>query len=98
VPFEQGFRFATQGVYTGITATSLSDLLAKLEGIDPDALFFHYQRGDFQRWIRNTLGDDDLADRIELVNRTIFNQQTISLDELRNDLKRIIQKRIAELK
>ena len=97
VPYEQGFHFTTQGIYMGITATSLSDLLAKLDNIDFDSLSFHYQRGDFQKWIRDTLGDDDLADRIDLANRTIFSQQVFSLDELRNSLRKIIQNRIGEL-
>ena len=97
VPVKEGFHFSTEGVYTGITAISLFDFLDKLETVDLDSLFFHYQRGDFQKWIMNTLGDTDLADRIELTTRTIFSQQTISMEELRYSLRQIIEKRIAEL-
>jgi hypothetical protein len=96
VPFEEGFHFSTENVYSGVTAVSLFDFLGKLETIDLGSLFFHYQQGDFQKWVMNTLGDTELADRIELSNRTIFNQQTISLEELRYSLRQIIEKRIAE--
>ena len=96
VPFEEGFHFTTENADTGITAISLFDLLGKIETVDLDSLFFHYQRGDFQKWIMNTLGDTDLAERIELTNRIIFSQQTISLEELRYSLRQIIAKRIAE--
>ena len=35
VPYETGFHFSTEnGVYTGITAVSLSDFVLKLETID----------------------------------------------------------------
>jgi hypothetical protein len=98
VSFEEGFHFSTKTVYAGITAISLLDFLGKLKTVNLDSLFFHYQRGDFQKWITHTLGDTDLADRIELTNRTIFNQQTIFLEELRYFLRKIIEKRIAEFK
>jgi hypothetical protein len=97
VPSENGFHFSTEGVCSGITAISLFDFLGKLETVDLDSLFFHYQRGDFQKWIANTLGDTDLAERIELTTRTIFSHQTFSLEELKNSLRKIIEKRISEL-
>lgn len=97
VPVGEGFHFSTENVGTGIIAISLFDFLSKLETINLDSLFFHYQRGDFQKWIKNTLGDTDLAERIELTTRIIFSQQTISLEEVRYSLREIIEKRIAEL-
>ena len=93
VPFETGFHFTTQnGVYTGITAVSLPDFALKLQTIDADSILFHYPRGDFQKWIQDTLGDKELA------NRMCFIQANLSGEELRNQLLKIVQKRISELK
>jgi hypothetical protein len=93
VSFEKGFHFNTEkGVYIGMTAISLFDFAAKLETIDENSILFHYTRGDFQKWIQDTLGDEELA------NRMCFIQRDISGDKLRSQLVKIVQKRIAELK
>lgn len=92
VSLEQGFRFSTEKGNTGITAISLSDFNAKLETIDVNSVLFHYPRGDFQKWINDTLGDKDLA------NRMCFVQTGLSGEHIRKHLLRITQKRITELK
>jgi hypothetical protein len=93
VPFDKGFHFTTEkGVYTGITATSLPDFATKLEIIDENSVLFHYPRGDFQKWIQDTLGDEELA------NRMCFIQPNISGEKLRKQLVKTVQKRITELK
>lgn len=93
VSFEKGFHFNTEkGIYIGITATSLSDFAAKIETIDENSILFHYPRGDFQKWIQDTFGDEELA------NRMCFIQREISGEKLRSQLLKIVQKRITELK
>jgi len=89
VPFEHGFHFVTKpGTYTGTTAISLADFAEKLQTIDVDSILFHYPRGDFQKWIEDTLGDRELA------NHLCFIKTGISGEELRKQLVRIVQKRI----
>ncbi len=89
VPFEHGFHFTTgNGVYTGNTAISLADFAQKLETVDVDSILFHYPRGDFQKWIDDTLGDKQLA------NQMCFIKTSISGEELRNQLIKLVQKRI----
>jgi len=69
VPFENGFHFYTTiGGYTGITATSLSDFAAKLQIIPTESIIFHFQRKDFEKWIRHTIKDIALAERISRTN------------------------------
>jgi hypothetical protein len=93
VSFEKGFHFNTKnGVYIGMTATSLSDFAVKIETIDENSILFHYPRGDFQKWIQDTLGDEELA------NRMCFIQRGISGEKLRSELSKMVQKRITELK
>ena len=93
VQFEQGFHFTTKnGVYMGLTATSLTDFASKLETVDVDSILFHYPRGDFQKWIEDTLGDTELA------NRLCFVKTNLSGEQLRKELVKIVQKRLNELK
>jgi hypothetical protein len=86
------FTSITKGIYTGITATSLADFAAKLETIDENSILFHYSRGDFQKWMQDTLGDEEFA------NRMCFIQRGISGEKLRRELLKMVQRRITELK
>ena len=65
VSFENGFHFYTAiGNYTGITATSLSEFAAKLTLVPMESIAFHFQRKDFENWIKYTIRDAALAERI----------------------------------
>ena len=93
VPSENAFYFCTaEGVYTKVSAISLEDFAAKLDGIDDSSILFHYPRGDFQAWIRDTLKDNVLAGRM------CFVQRGISGEQLREELSKMVQTRISELK
>jgi|SRR5665647_178137 len=92
VSHEEGFHFTTEkGVDTGITATSLSDFAGKLETIDVNSVIYHYSRGDFQKWIHDTLGDKALS------NQLCFVEPDSSGEKVRKQLLRMVQKRISEL-
>jgi len=93
VASEKGFYFCTaEGVYTGISAISLEDFAYRLDDIDESSILFHYPRGDFQAWIRDTVGDSELADKMFFIQRNISGQQ------LRLELLKMVQLRISELK
>jgi hypothetical protein len=69
VPFENGFHFYTAiGNYTGITATNLSEFATKLQIIPLESITFHFQRKDFEKWIKYTIRDVALAERISKTN------------------------------
>ncbi len=93
VPYENGFHFNTPtGDYTGTTALSIEDFAEKLKSVDADSVAYHYYRGDMQRWIDETLGDRDFA------NHLCFIQRDISKEQLRQDLLKLLDKRITNLK
>ncbi len=92
VPNEQGFHFTTEnGASLGVTATSLLDFADKLEIVDVNSVVFHYRRGDFQKWIYDTLGDKALS------NQMCFVEQDASGEKVRKQLHRMVQKRITEI-
>ena len=93
VPHDKGFHFFTDlGRSTGETATSLETFAQKLERINADSVKFHFQRSDFQNWIRTTVGDGVLAERINHVSGQI------TVEDLRNELVKTVQKRISQLR
>ena len=79
------------GHYTGETATSLCSFLRELDAIDVQSIKFHFDRGDFQKWIKLTLGDEELARQVDGI------EKKTQEEPLLEKLKQIVQKRISEL-
>jgi len=93
VPHDKAFYFYTDlGCYTGEAATDLVAFAQKLETISADSIKFHFQRNDFQNWIKTTVGDNVLAEQINQINRQL------PVDDLRKELAETVQTRIAQLK
>ena len=64
------FYFTNQTGYVA-PAGNLGELIDRLRTIDLTALTYHFERGDFSRWIRNVLHDETLArwlDRVQSAN------------------------------
>ncbi len=96
VTYEKGFHFYTGlGKYTGITATSLDEFVAKLQTVTVESVTFHFQRDDYQKWLVNTIGDEELAQKINDLKKW----PSWSSDEnLRKELVKAVQKRLSELR
>jgi len=93
VPYEKGFHFHTiPGQFTGITATSLEDFEKKLQEVNVHSIVFHFLRKDFQKWIKDTLGDDELTERINQIDTALPDEK------MRKEIIAIVQTRLAELK
>ena len=92
VPLEYGFQFFTErGKNTGVTATSMVEFAEKLQIVPIQSVMFHFQLQDFQKWFKNTVGDEELAKRIDQIKAG-------SQDEdLRKELSKTVQNRITEL-
>jgi menaquinone-dependent protoporphyrinogen IX oxidase len=93
VPFEKRFQFYTEpGKNTGIAATSTFEFAEKLRVVPIQSVVFHFQRQDFQSWFKNTIGDEELAKRIDHVNLWTHDDE-----HLRRELSKTVQNRITEL-
>ncbi len=93
VPFEKGFHFYTgQGRFTGETATDLYAFENKLQVVPAESVNYHLQRGDFQKWLQDTIGDDKLAKKISL------SKKDLPAEELRKNLVDTVKNHIAELR
>jgi hypothetical protein len=92
VPFESGFHFYTElGKYTGITACSTVEFAEKLQTVPIQSVTFQFKRQDFQKWFKNTIGDKELAKRIDKI------KAGTQEEDLRKELSQTVQNRIAEL-
>ena len=92
VPLENVFQFFTElDRNTGITANSTVDFAEKLQTIPIESVIFHFQRQDFQRWFKNTVGDEELAKRIDHINIWVHDEN------LKEVVSQMVQNRITEL-
>ena len=92
VPYDKGFHFfMPDGHYTGETAMSLCSFLRDLGSVDIQSTRFHFDRSDFQKWIRIILGDEELATQIDKLDKNM------SEELLKETLLETVQKRISEL-
>ena len=66
VPHAEGFHFYISfGDYCGVTAYSLEEFANALQYVCSESILFHFERGDFQNWIRDIIGDNELAQGID---------------------------------
>jgi len=93
VPMHGAFLFFTDiGHYTGEFASSLTDFCEKLKKIPLSSIEFHHKRGDFERWIREMMGDEYLADEMSKIGRLTQGE------ELRTTIRKIVERRLYQLK
>ncbi len=95
VQHEKGFHFFTEiGNYTGVTAISLDEFARKLDTVPVESVMFHFQRQDYQRWLIDVIGDNELAKRIDEIKET----EGTSGESLRKVLSQTVQGAIENLK
>jgi hypothetical protein len=90
---ESFYFYKAIGHAIGEKANSLADFAKAIEKIDNLSLAFHYYRGDFERWARDTLGDSVLAFRLSIRGRT-----TLKGEALRDFIVKQVRARFDEFK
>jgi hypothetical protein len=97
VSMAEAFHFFTDiGQDTGKSATSLADFSEKLKVVPLKSIEFHFKRGDFGRWSRETLGDEHLAREIGRIEESVHREQ--ALESLRTAIQRTVENRLRYLK
>jgi len=86
------YFYADIGNYTGIRASSYEEFLACIRRIETKSLNFHLKRGDFEKWVSDSLNDKELAKKIgKIRNQKLWGQA------LRNRLYHTVSSRYKEL-
>lgn len=93
VPSHEGFHFfRAPGDATGKVATNLTDFAEKLRTIDIRSISFHFPRQDFEKWLRDVIGDSELSRRISRIGKENHGEK------LRSEVIQIVKARVDELK
>jgi hypothetical protein len=93
---ERAFYFYEDvGRPTGDSAISLTDFCSKINTAAPASLSFHLKRGDFESWMKNALGDIELASRIAKLRKAQVKWKSDAT--LRRKLYGIARDRVVEL-
>jgi len=99
VPIEKSFVFCYEFARpTGRTASSLNEFYSTLKVVDPESIQFHMERGDFERWIRQVIGDDKLADKLaeisgrKLVRKVLVERVLNAVESRIKELEEIASK------
>lgn len=91
---DKAFYFFTSiGNYTGESVASLEEFINKILDVTVKSLEFHLYRGDFERWIAETIEDNVLASKIKQLKAL----KPIGID-LRDRLYLIVSKHYENLK
>lgn len=94
LPPEKAFYFFSSiGNYTGKSAFSFEEFVKMTKKVNIKSLEFHLYRGDFEKWIAETLGDKELAEEIKDLK-----SQNLVGNDLRNKLGFVLSKRHKKLR
>jgi len=95
VPHAKGFHFYTAvGDYCGVSVNSLEEFADALQYICSEAIVFHFERGDFQNWIRDVIGDNELAKKIDYIKMC---ERHLAADSCRKELVDAVRVHILQL-
>jgi alpha-amylase len=91
VPPNRAFHFHEDGVYINLSAHNLEELRDVLPLASDNSILFHVACKHLERWVRYTIGDSVLADRISAIEGE-------NAVDLRPRLRNSIKQRISELR
>jgi hypothetical protein len=95
VPRAQGFHFYTAvGDYCGVSVHRLEDFADALQYVCSEATVFHFERGDFQNWIRDIIGDNELAIKIDDIKMC---DRHLAAESCRKEIMEIVNVRLLQL-
>jgi alpha-amylase len=94
LPTDKPFRFFYEFARpTKWTTHDLLEFAKALNSVPDQSLQYHVERGDFERWLSQVLGDKKLAQRIQSVSK-----EKLTGEILRKNLVTIVNARVNQLK
>jgi len=95
IPYDQSFHFYTAvGDYCGVSVHSLEEFADALQYVCSEAIVFHFERGDFQNWIRDIIGDDELARKIDDIKMC---ERHLAAESCRKEIMERVNVRLLQL-
>jgi hypothetical protein len=95
VSHAQGFHFYTAvGDYCGVSVHSLEEFADALQYVCSEAIVFHFERGDFQNWIRDIIGDNELAKKLDDIKMC---ERHLAAESCRKEIMERVNVRLLQL-
>ena len=95
LPAGMGFVFSYDFARSsGLNVQSLGEFVSTLKTVDVSSIRFHVEKGDFERWTRQVVGDDKLANEIAAIKLN----KRLKGEVLRKKVLAVTAKRIKKLK
>ena len=96
LPAGMGFTFSYEFARSSaLTVHSLHEFCSALKTIEVSSIQYHIERGDFERWLSQVVGDDKLADQIATVNSS---KRRLKGEALRRKVLALTERRLKQLK
>jgi len=80
---DRSFYFRGPAGKLNLRAGNLVNFLDLADGVDAATWLFHWQRGDVSHWLRTSIKDDPLADRIAAAERELRSDEAASRKRVR---------------
>ena len=78
-------------------AGSMSDFCTAVGHLDPRALQYHLERGDFSRWLDDIIADKELAAQVAVWEDQLLAHRAADLERIRRQLVQAVEQRYLEL-
>ena len=95
---EAFYFYEAVGKPTGEIARNLYEFLERVKSVKSESLQFHTERKDFENWIGKTLGDSELAVKLEEISSKNEDIRTILYRTVENRMKELREPSTAILK
>jgi alpha-amylase len=95
LPAGMGFAFSYDFVRSsGLSVHNLQDFCSALKTIDVSSIEYHIERGDFERWLSQVVGDEKLAKDLANINSS---KRKLKGETLRKKVLTLTEKRLKQL-
>jgi hypothetical protein len=88
LPPERSFYFRGKDKRLNLRAKNLIQFLELANGVDDETWQHHFRLGDYSRWFRDAIKDDELADETQQLERSHDAAKAASLPLLREAIER----------
>jgi hypothetical protein len=93
LPDERRFYFQSVDGQHIAAAATMHDFGAAIRHLDPQALHYHLERGDFSRWLESTIADKELAAHVAAWEDELLAHHAADLERIRHRLVQAVEER-----
>ncbi|HYB39002.1 MAG TPA: hypothetical protein VEF72_26915 [Mycobacterium sp.] len=93
LPRERRFYFRPIDGQVIATAGTMGDFRTAVRHLDPRALQYHLEGGDFSRWLDDTIADKELASKVAVWEDELLAHRAAELERIHRQLIQAVEQR-----